>query len=157
MSETEESGRLTAEGEVLVRSLPDRRFAQEIQAGPNRLVADEPASVGGDEAGFDPYELLLAALGACTSMTLRMYADRKGWPLQGVEVRLSHGRVHEKDCEDCGGAQGGRDGRIDRIERVIRLEGPLDDEQRSRLLEIANKCPVHRTLLNEKAIPTRLA
>jgi len=138
-------------GEVVVRGGPSG-FAQEIAAGPHRLVADEPPDVpGGTDTGPTPYDLLLGGLGACTSMTLRMYADRKKWPLTGVETRLRHSRIHAKDCEECESTSG----RIDRIERTITLEGDLDDEQRARLLEIADRCPVHRTLGNEIVIPTR--
>jgi putative redox protein len=137
-------------GEVAVRGGPSG-FLQEIAAGPHRLVADEPPAVpGGTDAGPTPYDLLLAALGACTSMTLRMYADRKQWPLTGVETRLRHSRIHAEDCEECESASG----RIDRIERTIALEGGLDDEQRTRLVEIADRCPVHRTLTNEIIIVT---
>ena len=109
------------------------------------LVADEPAEAGGADAGPTPYELLLAALGSCTSMTMLLYARRKGWSLEGVEVRLTHDRVHAADCADCETTEG----RIDTITREIILRGPLDLEQRARLLEIARKCPVHRTLTSE--------
>jgi putative redox protein len=142
------------DGEVLVRSLRASRLGQEVLVGPHRLVADEPASVGGDDAGPDPYELLLASLGACTSMTLRLHADRKGWPVESVAVRLRHDRIHAEDRADC---SEGTTGRVDRIERVVDVRGDLSDEQRARLLEIAGRCPVHRTLLAEKTIPTRLA
>jgi uncharacterized OsmC-like protein len=125
---------------------------QTIHAGPHRLVADEPADKGGGDAGPNPYDLLCAALGACTSMTLALYARRKGWPLEGVHVTLRHDKVHAADCAECET----RTGKVDRIEREIRLDGPLDDEQRARLLEIAEKCPVHRTLVAEIAIRSRL-
>lgn len=113
------------------------------------LVADEPASVpGGHDQGPTPYGLLLASLGSCMAMTLRMYADRKEWPLESVRVELSHGRIHAKDCADCV-----RDGgMIDRIEVDLELEGPLDEAQRARLEEIAGRCPVHRTLTSETRI-----
>ena len=101
----------------------------------------------------NPYELLLAALGACTSMTVRMYAERKQWPLQGVEVRLTHSRIHAEDCAECDTKQG----MLDRIEAEITFIGDLSDDQRHRLLEIANICPVHRTLVSEVQIRTRLA
>jgi len=154
IAEPEREGRpALGDGEVLVRSLAGSRFGQEVLAGPNRILADEPAKVGGDDAGLDPYELLLASLGACTSMTLRMYADRKGLDLQSVSVRLKHDRIHASDCEDCADHANGR---IDRIERKIELTGTLTEEQRARMLEIADRCPVHRTLLNDKTIPTRL-
>lgn len=129
------------------------RFAQDIVARRHRLVADEPAAVGGGDTGPTPYELLLAALGACTSMTLRLYADHKKLPLEGVSVRLQHAKIHAADCLTCAT----KEGKLDRIERVIELVGPLTEEQRQRLLEIANRCPVHRTLESEIYVPTRLA
>ncbi|MBM3359409.1 MAG: OsmC family protein [Betaproteobacteria bacterium] len=140
-------------GAVTVSETHEGKFTQAISAGAHRLRADEPASFGGSDTGPSPYELLLAALGACTSMTLRMYADQKKWPLSRVSVRLTHNKVHAADCMDCET----REGRIDRIEREIELAGELDESQRARLLEIANKCPVHRTLHSEVWIPTRLA
>lgn len=117
------------------------------------LVADEPASAGGTEEGPTPYDFLSMALGTCTGMTLRMYADRKKLPLEGVTVDVSHDRVHVSDCADCET----KDVRVDRLARAITLEGPLDDEQKARLLEIANRCPVHRTLHSEIVVETRLA
>ncbi len=128
-------------------------FAQEIETGRHRLRADEPVEAGGTDAGPSPYDLLLAALGACTSMTLSMYARRKQWPLEGITVRLQHMRIHAQDCAECET----KEGRLDRIEREISLTGPLSTEQRARLLEIANRCPVHRTLVSEIDIRTRLA
>lgn len=128
-------------------------FAQSIEAGAHRLTADEPARMGGTDTGPNPYDLLLAALGSCTSMTIAMYARRKGWSLQGVTVRLGHSKVHAADCADCE-----NDVRmLDRIEREITLDGELDDEQRRRLLEIADKCPVHRTLEGRLDIRTKIA
>jgi uncharacterized OsmC-like protein len=127
-------------------------FAQEIHAGRHRLVADEPASAGGTDTGPSPYDLLLASLGACTSMTVAMYARRKAWPLEEVTVHLRHSKIHAADCADCET----REGMLDRIERDIHFVGKLTDEQRSKLLEIANKCPVHRTLTSEIDIETRL-
>jgi len=127
-------------------------LAQEIEAGRHRLVADEPAEAGGTDAGPSPYELLLAALGACTSMTISMYARRKRWPLEGVTVRLQHARIHAQDCAECET----KEGMLDRIDREISLAGPLDGAQRERLIEIANRCPVHRTLVSEIDIRTRL-
>jgi len=129
------------------------KLTEDIYSGRHRLRADEPASAGGTDTGPSPYDLLLAALGACTAMTIRMYADLKKIPLERVTVDLSHNKVHAADCADCET----REGRIDKIERVVSLEGQLDEAQRAKLLEIANKCPVHRTLHSEVWIPTRLA
>jgi putative redox protein len=137
---------------VLVRETRAGKFQQEIAIGPHRLIADEPTSAGGDDSGPSPYDLLTAALGACTAMTVRMYADSKKLPLERVRVNLRHEKIHASDCSECEA----REGRIDRIERVIELEGPLDGAARAKLLEIANKCPVHRTLHSEVFVPTRL-
>ena len=126
-------------------------FAQEIHAGRHRIVADEPASAGGTDTGPSPYDLLLAALGACTSMTVAMYARRKAWPLEEVTVHLRHSKIHAADCAECET----KEGMLDRIERDIHFTGPLTDEQRAKLLEIANKCPVHRTLTSEIDIVSR--
>jgi len=125
---------------------------QDIEAGGHHLVSDEPLDLGGTDAGPTPYDLLVAALGSCTAITLQMYARHKGWPLEGVEVRLTHGKIHARDCADCET----KEGRIDRIERQIVLQGALDEAQRARLLEIADRCPVHRTLTSEIQISTRL-
>ena len=127
-------------------------YRTEIAAGRHSLVADEPESVGGTDEGPTPYDLLAAALGACTTMTLRMYADRKGWPLEGVEVGLRHSRVHVDDGEQCEG----RPVRMDQLERTLRLDGELDEAQRRRLREIADKCPVHRTLEAGVRVTTRV-
>jgi len=140
---------MASEVTVTSTSLP---FEQVVVAGPHRLVADEPVTAGGADAGPDPYDLLLAALGTCTSMTLRMYARRKDWPLQRVVVSLSHGRLHAEDCADC---EGGKR-RVEEISRRIALEGELTAEQRTRLLEIADKCPVHQTLTARMIITTTL-
>jgi uncharacterized OsmC-like protein len=137
---------------VVVKSGPSR-YGQNISVGPHGIQVDEPRDVGGNDEGPNPYELLLAALGACTSMTVRMYAERKQWPLQGVEVRLAHSRIHAEDCAECDTKQG----MLDRIEAEITFIGDLSDEQRHRLMEIANICPVHRTLVSEVQIRTRLA
>lgn len=128
-------------------------YRTELAAGEHRFLADEPAGVGGTNAGPTPYELLSAALAACTSMTLRMYADRRQLPLEQVAVKVRHEKVHAKDCEDCEA----RGGRIDVFHRQISLQGPLDDAARRRLLEIADRCPVHRTLEGEVRIRTDAA
>lgn len=138
---------------TLSRAAGAGRFATEITAGRHRLQADEPESLGGADTGPGPYELLLAALGACTAMTLRMYADQKKWPLERVRVDLKHDKIHAADCAECET----REGRVDRIERVLQIEGALDATQRARLVEIADKCPVHRTLHSEVLIHTRVA
>jgi len=139
-----------APGTVIVRETRRGLFQQEIVAGKHRLTADEPVNVGGLDSGPGPYELLLAALGACTSMTLRLYADRKKLLLQRTEVRLRHSRIYATDCAECET----KEGMLDRIERAIVLEGDLTAEQRARLIEIADKCPVHRTLQSEIDIRT---
>lgn len=138
---------------VTVQETGEGRYQQIVTAGRHTLIADEPAGVGGLDSGPGPYDLLLAGLGACTSMTMRMYAERKALPLDRVTVKLKHARIHAKDCADCET----RDGMISRIERVITIEGNLDAGQRSRLMEIADKCPVHRTLTSEIDIVTRAA
>jgi uncharacterized OsmC-like protein len=140
----------TAPGVVLVRETLRGTFQQDILAGNHRFLADEPTTVGGLDSGPGPYDLLLAALGACTSMTIRLYADRKGLPLTRVEVKLRHSRVHAADCADCEF----KDERLERIERAITLEGELDAAQRAKLMEIADKCPVHRTLTSKIEIRT---
>jgi putative redox protein len=125
---------------------------QDIRIGRHHLFSDEPLAAGGTDQGPSPYELLGAAMGACTSMTLRMYAKAKGWPLQRVTVVIRHDKIHAADCAGCET----KEGRIDRVEREIALEGPLDDAQKKRLLEIAERCPVHRTLAAEVHVVTRL-
>jgi putative redox protein len=127
-------------------------FAQEIRVGRHTLSADEPTDAGGTDSGPTPYDFLISALGACTSMTVSLYARRKQWPLEGVTVKLRHSRVHATDCADC--EPKGR--MLDRIERDVHLEGNLDEEQRARLLEIASKCPVHKTIVSKIDIQTRL-
>lgn len=137
------------EGFVVVTESGRGRLAQDIRAGRHAWTADEPAGVG-DDTGPTPYDLLLGALGACTSMTLRMYADRKGWPLENIRVALAHRRHHAEDGRDCES----RPCMIDHFARVITLDGPLTADQRDSLKTIAEKCPVHRTLLNDKHIDT---
>jgi len=139
-------------GIVTVAETRAGKFTQSITVGKHRLPADEPVSAGGTDTGPSPYDLLLAALGACTSMTVRMYADLKQLPLDKVTVRLRHEKVHAQDCAECET----KEGKIDRIDREVELAGKLDEAQRAKLLEIANKCPVHRTLHSEVWIPTRL-
>ncbi|HYB56071.1 MAG TPA: alpha/beta fold hydrolase [Alphaproteobacteria bacterium] len=140
-------------GEVVVAETREGRFSEAIAVGRHRLAADEPEAAGGNDRGPGPYDYLLAALGACTAMTLRLYAERKGLPLARTIVRLSHRKIHAEDCAECET----KEGMLDRIERLIELEGPLDDAGRRRLLEIADKCPVHRTLTSEISIVTTLA
>jgi len=137
-------------GIVLVREAGGGKFQQEIMSGPHRFLADEPVKAGGLDSGPGPYDLLLASLGACTSMTLRLYADNKKLPLDRVSVRLTHNRIHAEDCLNCET----KEGMVDRIDRNITLEGALSADERKRLLEIADKCPVHRTLESEIEIRT---
>jgi uncharacterized OsmC-like protein/alpha/beta superfamily hydrolase len=138
---------------VLVEETGNGKFEQSIVAGPHRYLADEPTSVGGNGSGPSPYEYLLAGLGACTSMTIRLYADLKKLPLERVSVRLKHDKIHAVDCENCET----KEGKIDRIDREVTLQGNLNAEQRAKLMEIADKCPVHRTLHSEIDIRTREA
>ena len=140
-----------AEPSVVVRG-DGVSYAQEIVAGSHRLMSDEPVAAGGTNSGPTPYDLLLAALGACTSMTVGMYARRKNWPLQGVIVRLRHARIHAEDCSTCDT----KEGFLDRIACELELAGPLSAEQRSKLLEISEKCPVHRTLQSRIEIQSSL-
>jgi putative redox protein len=135
----------TQPGTVVVRQTGRGQFQQEVASGPHRLLADERKERGGLDSGPSPYELLLAALGACTAMTVRLYADRHQFPLQRVQVRLRHDRIYATDCAECET----KSGMIDRIECATRLEGELNDEQRAQLMVIAEKCPVHRTLKSE--------
>jgi putative redox protein len=136
---------------VVVRGRGDG-LRQDVDAGAHRIIVDEPIALGGTDEGATPYGLLLAALGACTAITLRLYARTKGWPLETVEVRLSHDKIHAKDCATCET----KEGKLDRIEREVLLGGALTEEQRKRLGEIADRCPVHRTLTSEIHIHTRI-
>jgi uncharacterized OsmC-like protein/pimeloyl-ACP methyl ester carboxylesterase len=138
---------------VVVRETRNGKFQQTVTAGPHHLLADEPVSAGGDDTGLGPYDFVLAGLGACTSMTMRMYADRKALPLERVTVTLKHQKIHAEDCAECET----KAGMIDQIDRVIAIEGALDAEQRKKLMEIADKCPVHRTLTSEIRILTKAA
>ena len=149
-----ETGRdaASSEGTVIVTDTGADGYTRQIAAGRHRLVADEPSPVG-DDTGPTPYDLVLAGLGACTSMTVRMYADRKRWPLEKVRVTLRHSRIHAKDCAACETTNG----YIDQIDCDVELTGDLDDTQRQRLLHIAERCPVHQTLTSEVRITTSLS
>ncbi|MEL6558386.1 MAG: alpha/beta fold hydrolase [Bacteroidota bacterium] len=149
--EVEEKENISTEGDVVVVT-PGTSYTTEIMAGSHSMIADEPKEVGGKDLGPSPYDYLTAALGACTSMTLRMYADHKKWDLQEVRVHLTHNKRHKADCEDCENDKS----KIDHFDREIELEGDLSDEQRKRLLEIADRCPVHRTLHGEVVVNTKL-
>jgi uncharacterized OsmC-like protein/esterase/lipase len=138
-------------GQVLVREL-NRFFSRDIYTKNHNLIADEPTELGGTDLGPNPYELLLSALGSCTSMTLRMYANRKNIPLERIEVKLVHERIHAEDCVHCES----HEGMIDVLEKEVLLEGSLTDAHKNRLLEIADMCPVHKTLMNEIVIKSRL-
>lgn len=137
-------------GTVIVTESGDGKYTQQVTTAAHTLMVDEPASVGGDDTGPNPYELLLAALGSCTAITLRMYADRKGIPLRKATIRLRHDRIHAEDCASCETERG----MLSRITREIELEGELDEEQRAKLMLIADKCPVHRTLTSELVVDT---
>jgi uncharacterized OsmC-like protein/pimeloyl-ACP methyl ester carboxylesterase len=138
---------------VVVRETRASQFQQTVSIGPHQMLADEPVAAGGEDTGPGPYDFVLAGLGACTSMTMRLYADRKSLPLQRVTVTLKHSKIYAQDCADCET----REGMLDQIDRVIAMEGNLDAEQRKKLMEIADKCPVHRTLTSEIHIVTRAA
>jgi len=141
------------EGVVRVSEAEASGFRQDIVvAGRHQLIADEPVAMGGTDLGPSPYQLLAAALGACTTMTIRLYARRKGIPLAYVSCDVSHDRCHTEDCEDCDKGQA----KVDVFHRVIRLEGDLNDDQRASLLAIADKCPVHKTLHGQALIRTEL-
>jgi putative redox protein len=134
-----------AEGVVVVRG-GAQGFVQDISAGRHHLVADEPVAAGGTDGGPGPYELLMAALGACMSMTIALYARTKKWPLETVVIRLTHSRIYARDCADCMVRD---DTRLDRINTEVQLSGALSAEQEHKLMEVAHKCPVHRTLMSE--------
>jgi uncharacterized OsmC-like protein/pimeloyl-ACP methyl ester carboxylesterase len=138
---------------VVVRETRNSKFQNAVTVGPHHLLADEPAAAGGDDSGPGPYDYVLAGLGACTSMTMRMYAERKALPLERVTVTLSHNKIHAEDCAECET----KVGMLDQFDRVISMEGALDVEQRKKLMEIADKCPVHRTLTSEIRIVTKAA
>jgi putative redox protein len=138
---------------VVVRETRNSKFQQTVSIGPHHLLADEPVAAGGEDSGPGPYDFLLAGLGACTSMTMRLYADRKSLPLERVTVTLKHSKIHAEDCAECET----KAGMLDQIERMIAMEGALDAAQRGKLLEIADKCPVHRTLTSEIRIVTHAA
>ena len=137
---------------VVVEESGPGQFADIVRAGRHVLSADEPFAAGGTDTGPSPYEYLLAGLGTCTTMTLRMYVKKKGWSVGRISVLVTHDRVHAQDCADCDE----NDIKLDRITRSIRVEADLDDERRQKLLEIANKCPVHRTLTSKITIDTKL-
>jgi putative redox protein len=149
----EETDQLLTDAQTVV-SIKDKtnKFLTQIQTGKHTLLADEPADVGGEDLGPSPYQLLTSALGACTAMTMRMYADRKGWDIDEIKVHLNHEKKHSADCEDCEKPTS----KIDHFERIIEIDSKLEESQRQRLLEIANKCPVHRTLEGDVKVETRL-
>jgi len=138
--------------QTIVRESGKGKFTQEILIGSHTLFGDEPTESGGNDLGPSPYDFLLAALGTCTSMTVRMYADLKKIPLERITVTLSHQKIYAKDCADCDNTNS----KVDHIDRNIELKGNLTQEQRDKLLEIANKCPVHRTLTSKTSITTKL-
>ncbi|MEO7080453.1 MAG: OsmC family protein, partial [Flavobacteriales bacterium] len=143
---------LQSEMPVVVH-IANEKYTTQVLANGHHLTADEPEIAGGYNYGPSPYDLLSAALGACTAMTMKMYAERKKWDLQEAFVHLKHGKIHAKDCEDC---EEGTTGKIDRFERMVELHGDLDADQRKRLLEIADRCPVHRTLHESVEVVTWL-
>jgi uncharacterized OsmC-like protein/alpha/beta superfamily hydrolase len=138
---------------VVVRETRNGKFQQTVSIGPHQMLADEPIAAGGADTGPGPYDFVLAGLGACTSMTMRLYADRKSLPLERTTVTLKHSKIHAQDCADCET----KEGMLDQIDLVIGMEGNLNAEQRKRLMEIADKCPVHRTLTSEIRIVTSAA
>ncbi len=149
--DTPDDQEVSSESQVLTRT-GEVGYATDILAGKHHLLADEPSSVGGTDAGPTPYDLLLSSLGACTGMTLRMYADRKKWPLKEIKVHLQHEKRHSADSRDCEMPTS----KLDHIDKVIEIHGDLDKTQRERLLEIPGRCPVHRTLNSEIVINSKL-
>ena len=149
--QTADSG--MAPRQIVVQETRASKLQQMISVGPHHMLADEPVAAGGEDTGPGPYDLLLAGLGACTSMTMRLYAERKALPLDRITVTLQHSKIHAEDCADCET----KAGMLDQIDRMIAMEGDLDADQRKRLMEIADKCPVHRTLTSEIHIVTRAA
>ena len=139
---------------VRVEETGQSNFQQKITSGKHELIADEPASVGGKDTGPSPYDYLSAALGACTTMTMRMYANHKGYNVGKLSVEVSHAKIHANDCADCGE---GRTGRVDRFERTISVEGEVSEEIAAKLVKIADKCPVHKTLEHSSVVATRMA
>jgi uncharacterized OsmC-like protein/alpha/beta superfamily hydrolase len=147
-----DEAKMEGAGNQVIAQIGKAGLTTDILAESHRLVADEPVAIGGNGSGPTPYGYLLAGLGACTAMTLRMYADRKEWPLDSVTVKLNHQKIHATDCEDCQI----KEGKLDQIEREIELSGALDDQQEQRLMQIADRCPVHRTLNSEIIINSKL-
>jgi putative redox protein len=147
------AGLRAAPRSVVVRETRNSKFQQDVAIGPHHLLADEPVAAGGEDTGPGPYDFVLAGLGACTSMTMRLYAERKSLPLERVTVTLRHSKIHAEDCTECET----KTGMLDQIDLVIAMEGALDAEQRKKLMEIADKCPVHRTLTSEIRIVTQAA
>ena len=152
MSDQTAKPRLESEPREVVVHGSAKGFTQEITVAGHRLVVDEPTAFGGSATGPSPYDLLVSALGACTSMTVSLYARRKQWPLEAVTVRLRHSKIHAVDCAECDT----KSGMLDGIERDVELHGDLTAQQRAQLLEMANRCPVHKTLTSEINIRTRL-
>ncbi len=142
---------------VVVRETGEGKFQNLVAVGRHRLIADEPVAVGGLDTGPNPYDYLSIALGACTAMTLRVYAEHKALALPRISVEVRHGKVAADHCADCGKVAEGRNGKIDRFERIVRIEGEINAELADKVVEIAEKCPVHRTLESSSAIVTRLA
>lgn len=146
------SGNVSTQNLPVTVSIGREHYAADIEVGGHKLRADEPTALGGTDTGPTPYGYLLAALGGCTAITLRMYADRKQWPLERVVTRLTHERIHARDCGECESTTG----RVDILELELELHGDLDDEQREKLLDIAHKCPVHQTLITENIVRIRV-